>query len=374
MKITSIKAYHLKVPLKNKYHLSKAIGTLYYTEPIVVKVMTDVGIVGFGEADPLVGFTHETPETIKCVIREILGPKLLGTNPLNIGLVVEKLDDILCDNLLSKAAFDMACYDILGKVHNTPIHSLLGGKLRDETKIMVGLGGDEPNKNAEDALNMKNEGYGTIMIKVGGLSVEQDVERVSAIRKAVDEDFPLVVDANQGWDPATAIKFAKSIEPYNIEFMEQPVPAWDIDGMAYVRSRSPIPISADEGVQSIHDAIMLIRHQAADIFSIKVVKHGGIYKTRKIMNVAEAFGIPCLMNSMIEMGITQAASQHLGAVSKNLCHIGNCYASPLRLKVDVTDYHKLVNHGVATITDQPGLGILIDEEMIDRYKVDEFML
>ncbi|CAH2214706.1 mandelate racemase/muconate lactonizing enzyme family protein [Tepidibacter aestuarii] len=374
MKILKIDIEHIKVPLKKVYNLSKAIGSIENTEPILVKIFTDEGLLGIGETNPFPHFTEETPETIKAIIKKYIGPSILGMNPLNIASIHKAMDSIIKGNYLSKAAIDIACYDIKGKYSNLPIHNLLQGRLREEIPIMWSLGSDLPEKNAEEAIKIKNQGYKSIMIKVGALSIFDDIERIKSIRDAVGKDYPLIVDANQGLDVNTAIKFAKKIEKYDISLLEQPVPYWDIAGMAKVRQNINIPVSADESLFTIHDAKVLIESKAVDVFSIKVSKHGGIYKAKQIMDLAKTYGIYCLMNSMIEEGITQAASLQLGASASNLWEFGHAYFSPLRLKEDITDYSNNIINGSIKINDKPGLGINAFDQIIEKYKVDEFTI
>lgn len=373
MKISKIEVVHIKVPLRKPYNLSKIIGTIRTTEPIIVKIHTDEGLIGIGETDPLCAFTEETPETVKVIIKNYLGPAIIGADPLNIAKIFEGMDSIIKGNYLAKAAIDMACYDIMGKVTNLPVYTILGGKLRERIPIMGSLGSDKPENNAKEALEVKKLGYSSVMIKVGAQDVLLDVERVKAIREAVGGDFPLIVDANQGWDASTAIKFARLVEKYNIALLEQPVPYWDIANMARVRKSISIPVSADESLFSINDAIRLIREEAADVFTIKVAKLG-IYKTKQIMDLASAYGIQCLMNSMIEEGITQAASLQLGASARNLWEFGHAYFSPLRLEDDISDYSAQIINGKVEVNDKPGLGIRIIEAKLERYKIDKFIV
>lgn len=372
MKIVSIDIFHLKVPLKQPYKLSKAVGTILVTEPIVVRVNTDEGVIGFGETDPLLPFTEETPSTVKVLIQEVLAPALIGLDPIELNRINKVMDSASRGNLLAKAALDMACHDILGKYHNSSLSVLFGGKLREEIPLMGAVGTDQPENNAEDVVHFKRQGYASVMVKVGSLSIEEDAQRIYAIRDAVGSEFPLVVDANQGWDPITAIRFCRLIEGQNIAFLEQPVPAWDIEGLCKVKQHTTIPISADESLFTINDAIRLIKHGAVDFFSIKVAKNGGIKKTKQIMTLAEAFGIPCLMNSMIEEGITQAASLQLGVTFENVFEYGNCYFSPLRLQEDITDFSQNISKGKVRLPGGPGLGITVHEDVINKYKIDEF--
>ena len=155
-----------------------------------------------------------------------------------------------------------------------------------------------------------------------------------------------------------------------LTFLEQPVAATDDAALARVRAASPVPISADESVFSLAQAAALARQDAVDVFSLKVSKNGGIAQTRKIAALAEGFGIGCLMNSMLECGITQAASLRLGLTLPNLVDCGHAYMSTLRLAEDVTDFSDWIAGGVASAPDRPGLGIEVDEAKLARLSLD----
>lgn len=372
MNITKIEVFHTMIPLRKPFKLSKVLGTLTHTQPIVVKIYTDEGIVGLGEADPFVPFTTESPEGVKSFLKEYLGPILLGTDPTNIVRIHEIMDNTLKLNVIAKGAIDMACYDILGKAKGLPIYQILGGYYRDKMHLTWGIGGASPEENVEEVRAIAaDRGINTFMLKTGGLSMKEDSARVKAVRKAMP-DAHLLVDTNQGWDVATAIRFGKTVEDCNIGFLEQPVPYWDIAGLAEIRASIDIPISIDETLCTIHDAMDVIREGAADVFSVKASKNGGIYKTKEILNLAKAFGIKCWMNSMIEQGITQAALLHLGVSSENLLEIGHCYFSPLRLEDDITTFSEQIKGDVVSINHKTGLGIEIREDILKKYTSDVF--
>ena len=367
MKICKLEIYHTKVPLKKTYTMSHAVGSIDVTEPIVVKIQTDDGIFGYGETDVIPGFSDETPETIMQVLIKNLGPKVLGADPLNLSKLHRDMDQAVRGNYAAKAAIDMACYDIFGKSCGMPIYKLLGGALREKIPMMRAVGDDSPQNNANEILAYRQQGYNTVMIKVGSSNVEYDAERVRTVREALGKDYRIIVDVNQGWDAETAIKFCKLIRQCEIDLFEQPVPGWDVDSLARIRRKVDIPVSADEGVQTIHDAKHLIQKDAVDVFSIKVAKHGGIHRTKQIMELADVFGIRCLMNSMLEEGITEAASLQLGAVATNLMDVGHAYFSPLRLDDDITTYSAQLKDGFVSISEKPGLGVEIRQDILKKY-------
>jgi L-alanine-DL-glutamate epimerase-like enolase superfamily enzyme len=371
MKIASIDIIALRVPLKKPYKLSKVYGTLTHTEPVVVKLTTDTGLVGYGECDPMIPFTEETPSTVVEILKSYIGPAVIGTPPDNIAALHERMESAVKGNYLAKAAVDLGCYDIFGKSLKVPVHQLLGGKLRESIPLMGSLGSDTPESNARETEALIAAGYASTMIKVGG-DPSIDVRRVHAVREAAGPAFPLIVDANQGWDARTAVAFARAIEADDIALFEQPIAHWDIEGLADIRKAVSIPLCADESLFTLQDAKRLIRQKAVDAFSIKVVKHGGIHKAREIMTLAEIYGVPCLMNSMIEEGISQAGSLQLGASSKGLLASGHAYFSPTRLEKDISNYSSLLDRGTVAVTDAPGLGIEVFEEVVQEYAVGAF--
>lgn len=365
MKITKIQIDRLAVDLRHPYHLSKEYGIFSTATPVVVTLYTDEGFVGCGECDPWPLFTGDSDLVASLILEKHLGPMLLGADPTNIHAIHERMDRIIRGQHLTKSAIDMAAYDIWGKSVGKPVHQLLGGQRRDSMKCMWSIGGSTPEESAADVLAAKAAGYHGCMIKIGGPDHQLDASRTIAVREAVGKDFPLIVDANQGWDVDTAIRYAKLVKNCDILFFEQPVQSWDVQGMARVRRAIDIPVSADESVVTLADARNLVNADAADVFSIKVTKNGGIQPAKEICDYAAACGIPVFFNSMIEEGITQAASLQLGVTCSNIVHtIGHAYFSPLRLTRDLTNYSACIHpeQGLVEVPHAPGLGVELDPD------------
>lgn len=373
MKLTGFHIYELNIPLKKAYVLSKEYGVFSKSGIIVVEAITDEGIVGYGECDPWELFTGDNAEMCALVLRTMICPKLIGKDPRNIHEIHQTMDSCIRNNHLAKSAIDMAMYDILGKSSNLPVHTLLGGKRRKTIDVMWSIGGSTPEESAAEVLKVKELGYRGCMIKVGGENMKLDAERTIAVREAVGPDFALNADANQGWDVDTAIRYAKMVEHCDLMFFEQPVQSWDVEGMARIRRSVNIPISADEGVMTIQDALRLIKQDAVDIFSIKVTKNGGILPATEICHLAQTHGIKLFFNSMIEEGITQAASLAIGATVSDLVPMGHAYFSVQRMKSDITDYSRLLNpDGTVTIPDEPGLGVTLNYEEMKKYLIRRY--
>jgi len=366
MRISSVEIIETKIPLKHPYKLCKRYGNVAYTYPTVVKVRTAEGMVGYGETDAWASFSTETPETVAAVLRHYIAPAILGEDATNVIKIHETMGLVMRENHMARATIDMACHDLLGKEAGMPVYRLLGGALYDSLPIMGGIGGETGEEAAEAARENRDKGYHSVMLKVGRDPV-QDAECVFAVRDALGANYPLVLDANQGWDLASAKKFVSIVKDAKPVLFEQPLVAEDIEGMASLRRSCDIPISADESLTSFRNAQEIIRLGAADVFSVKVCKNGGIRESKRIIELAGNNGITVLFNSMLEEGVTQAASLNMALSTSNLFPFGHAYFSPLRLDADITTYSSLIRDGRVHAPTEPGLGIEMLDDVLDRY-------
>ena len=351
-------------------------ATLHYEEPfriapaassesrsIIVKIITDYDAIGWGESSPSQRVTGETPETVIKTLDKI-APKLIGFCPLRIEHDVEVMDSIVKGNPAAKAAVDIALHDILGKTGRKPLFMLMGG-YRTGVLTDITLSIKSPKEMAEDSVRAVKKGFKALKVKVG-INPDEDVERIKLIREAVGNDVSIRIDANQGWTRQQAIRVLNKIAKFNIQFVEQPVPAEDLKGLISVRKGSSVPVMADESVHSPEDAVRLIQAGAVDLINIKLMKSGGILKARKIAAIAEASGIPCMISCMGESEIGIAAGAHLAAAVRNIR-----YAD---LDSDILLKDKLVRKGGTNVKDSMrtfsklhGLGIKeINEKLLGK--------
>ncbi|MCP3891619.1 MAG: hypothetical protein GY702_22540 [Desulfobulbaceae bacterium] len=368
MRIEAVELIETCIPLKKAYKLSKRYGYLKETKPVIVKINTDEGLLGYGETDPMGKFTGETPESVAVIIKNDLAPAILGKDPTNVGRITEIMEDVVRDNHMAKGTIDMACYDLLGKAAGMPLYRLLGGALYDDLPIMGSIGGGTIEETVEAAEKVRECKYHSIMVKVGGDPVH-DGNRVLAVRDILGKEYPIILDANQGYDMAAALKFINIAKEADPVLYEQPIDAENIEGIAAIRRKCGVPISVDESLLSYRHAQEVIRLEAADVFSIKVCKNGGIKQSLAIIELARSKGIDILFNSMIEEGITQAASLNIALTVPNLYQYGHAYFSPLRLQEDITDYSTNIVDGRVRAPQAPGLGIKVLDDVLERYTI-----
>jgi L-alanine-DL-glutamate epimerase-like enolase superfamily enzyme len=313
MGIRQVEVYHVTLKYREPFRIAPGVST--EANNVVVKLVTDYGVIGWGESSPSKRVTGETAETVTRTLDKI-GPKLIRMCPLRIEQDVELMDTIVEGNPAAKAAVDMALHDILGKTVRKPLFMLIGG-YRTEVMTDITLGIKSAKEMAGDATRAVRKGFRALKVKLGADPAE-DVERVKAVREATGDDVQIRVDANQGWTVKQAVDVLNEIEKFKIQFAEQPVSAEDIKGLREVRRNSPVPIMADESVHSPQDALRLIRAEAVDLINIKLMKCGGILNGRKIAEVAEAARVPCMIGCMSESEIGIAGAAHLAAGVKNI--------------------------------------------------------
>jgi muconate cycloisomerase len=374
MKITHIELSHISIPFAQPYKLSKAYGTLHEAHAVIFRVFTDEGIVGLGEADPMSPFTPETPASVMSVARDMIAPLLLGRDPTQIAMLESTLDDVIDGYLTARGAVNMALYDIIGKTNNIPIHTLLGGMRHGQLPLLFGVGSGTPEETISVIQAQMETGCRCFMIKMGALPIADEIKRVMAVKQQFGDDISIIIDANQGWEVIEAIEFIDGIYGCQTDLIEQPIKRGDTEGLKRIHEHSPFLLSADESVNTVSDAATLIRENAVDVFSIKISKNGGLGKSRQIAQMADGFGLKCLMNSMLEFGITQAASLQLGSTLSNLMDIGHAYGSVLRMSDDVTDFGRNISEAVVTVPTTSGLGVAIDEEKLKKYTVEHLNL
>jgi len=235
--ITSVEVIKLNLPYKEPFVIS--LGVIESATNVVVRLHSSDGLTGTGECAPFVTIVGETQETVFAYARQI-GKMLKGKDPYALEERLSEIDRAVAGNPTMKSAFDMALYDLLAQRANLPLFKLLGGSNDREiyTDMTISIG--PPEKVARDAVAFKEAGFPAIKVKLG-TNTKDDVARIRAIRQAVGDDYPIRIDANQGWDTISAINTLRALAEYDIEHCEEPVPKWNNREMAKVRANSPIP-------------------------------------------------------------------------------------------------------------------------------------
>ena len=383
MKITQIETIPIRLPTRRVHQwasLTTPIGVY-----VIIKLHTDEGLIGFGEAPVLKdwGGDHgkyfgETPQTTIHIINDILAPALAGQDPCRFEALHALMDKAVKGYPYCKAAIDAALYDVVGKKFAIPAYQLLGGLVRERVPIAHSLGLMEIDKAVDEAMQAKAEGVKTIKLK-GGVEQKRDIELVRRIREAIGPELNICVDANQGYPTAkSAVRITKAMEEYNLLYMEQPVEG--IEQMAEVARRVDTPIMADESAWTPQDVIEIIQKKAADMISIYTTKPGGMFKAKNVAAVAEAAGLKCNVNGSVETGVGNAANLHLAASTGVVtygCVVpvstpkgkGKGGIAGIYYQDDIIVEPFAYSDGDIVVSPKPGLGIELDEDKLKHYRI-----
>ena len=365
--IASIRSTIVDVPTVRRHKLSSLSVTAQ--SYVIVEVKLANGVTGIGEAATLGGprWSEESVESIKANIDTYLAPAIAGLPADRFELIGIQLDAAAKRNTAAKSAIETALMDAVGKTLGIPAALLLGGVVRDRVPVLWTLASGDPLQEADEAeRKIDARLHNTFKVKIGAQSPETDLARLRHLRKALEGRATLIVDANQAWDETTALRCLPVLAELGITLVEQPVPAWDLDGLARLRRRSTVPLMADECVFSAHDMLAVAQRGAADVVSLKLVKHGGLLNTRKVAAVAEAAGIGLYGGCLLESSVGAAAHLQAFAGLRSLAwgceHFGpqiltdDLVTEPLRFE----DFHIHLPAG-------PGIGVTLDQDKLRRY-------
>lgn len=354
MKITELRLGRISVPLRTPF--KTALRTVSSVEDVIVEIHTDDGRIGYGEAPPTGPITGDTTLAIIGAIQDHIAKSIIGMDVDDFEDVLQKVQKSIVGNTSAKAAVDMALWDLYGQKYGIPVYKLMGGARKNiGTDITISV--NDPETMVRDSLIALDRGYDCLKMKVG-INPELDVARLKAVRQAVGNDVTIRIDANQAWNAKQAVKILNSMQEQGlqIELVEQPVSAHDLEGMKYVTDRSYVPVLADESLYSPADAATILRMGAADLLNIKLMKCGGLYNALKICTMAEVYGVECMIGCMLEAKISVNAAVHLACAKKVITKVD--LDGPVLCSEDPILGGSVFNEKNITVFDDPGLGIL----------------
>jgi L-alanine-DL-glutamate epimerase-like enolase superfamily enzyme len=336
---------------------------------VIVKIHTDEGITGIGEA---ACDQAEPVEVVRAMIDLHMAPRLIGENPLDWKYLIDLVswDIARGATRFSTSGIDLALHDLAAKALGVPIYTLLGGCRREKLLAGIEVPRGTPEQMAEHSYEYFQQGIRGIKAKVGSDPV-RDAECIEAIREKLGSGISLRADANCGYTLSEAKTFCKLVEASGagLELLEQPLEVHDLAGCRELRNATALPIEADESAYSLSMVQLILKHDAADIINTKCAKAGGIKGVTEWAAVAQAAHRPIVIGTEWGMGLKVAAKLHLGAALKN--------ADPV---VEFTEMmiHELLlreplrlEDGYLRIPTGPGLGLALDDEKIEAFRTRE---
>jgi muconate cycloisomerase len=371
MKIASIEAIPVRIPLTAERRMISALGRHEVSQFVVVRLTTDNGIVAAGEATATPRWSGETVWGVQAIIQNLFAPLLQGFDLDDLPAIDNRMDLAAIDNWFAKSAIEMACWDALGKAAQRPVYELLGGAVRPLTiRNRFSMGAYAPEVAAERAKQRIAAGFTTIKVKVG-TGPELDVQRVHAVREAIGPDNYLTVDANGGWNDEQARYCLKRIADCNVELVEQPLPRGDYSQLRKLRQDTGIKVLADESCFDEVHLRELILHDCCDAVTLYPGKQGGIAKARKLAAIAADAGIPCTIGSNLEWDIGAAAMMQFVVSTPNVQIEqipGDCLG-PSYHEFSIVRNPLKIEGAFTSLNPEPGLGIDVDWDLIEQHRI-----
>lgn len=362
MKVSSVDIFRFNIQLKHPTRVP--IGVLDAARNVIVRINTDAGICGWGEASPFGPITGESQDS-NLASAKMLAALIKGRDPLARETLSDEMRRSTVGDTSILSAFDMALFDIAGKVSGLPVYKLLGGEnrlLRSDITIGMQDSIDETIKLLDERLA---SGFDAVKLKVGRAGLA-DSDYVAAVREHVGPAMPIKIDSNQGWDYPTALANLRTMEKLNIEYSEQPTLASDHTSLRRLRDNTSIPICADESVFNDSDALKLVTADAVDYLNIKLGKSGGIGVGIRIEAIARAANRKCMIGCFAESRIGLTAAAHLAIARPNIefIDLDSSFGFEVDPIVGGASFDEN-NGGRIIVDDSPGFGASLSDEFAE---------
>lgn len=366
LRISAVEPILVDVPLREP--VRGVHGVTAVQRSVLVRVSAGDGIEGWGNVDPTPGYSAVSAGDVRSAV-DALAPALLGLDAFDHRRALAVMDAAMSGAFEAKGAVEMALMDLTGRALGVAVHTLLGGRVRDQIAFNAWIGTVPPAQAAREARQWLDRGFTSAKIKLSGAQ-PVGVERVAAVRADVGERMALRVDFNESLPPSEAVAFIKQLEPYGLVLVEQPVARHDIAGLAEIRRGIGIPLMADESVTDHASLVEIIRMQAADIVKVKTMKQGGLRRTLAMVETAAAAGLGVVIGHGFGLSLSTLAEATIASLS--LAVMPGCEAvGPLKMAGDVVADPVRLDAGTLRLPDSPGLGAAIDPDALARYRVRE---
>ncbi len=361
MKISRVEIFTAHLPLDRE--ISRFGGKISHLEELYIKLTGEDGAAGWGEArGNAAHISGETPAGMEYVFKELLAPLVIGKELRGRAAVLSLVHRAVEGNGGAKSALDTALHDLAARAAGVPLYLWFGGKRLPDVKGSACIAFCSPGEAAERAHEYAGQGFANLMIRVGGESFSEDLERVKAVRDAAGEGISLAVDSGQAWTAKQAVGRIRMLEAFDIECAEQPVKARDFTGMAEVARGTRVALMADESLGTLEDGMNLIRLGAAGMFHIQLSRAGGFCRARQMIALTEAAHLPYVLGEESGGMLSAVAAAHLALASAPkwaaLSGTGGILDDPTPGRVH--------EQGKITVPDGPGLGVAPDESKLQR--------
>ena len=365
-KIKSMRVHRINIPAKAVH--SHGSGDVSGIHSVILELETDTGIKGWGEASPWPVFTG-TAEGNAAALHVYFRPFLIGADPVQVEKHMLAADKALVGHPEAKAALEMALLDITGKITGLSVCELVGARMRDDIGMSFSVANPDFAKDLEDIAEMWKDGVRILKLKTGFAGHAFDLMRVEKLREIYGDALDMRIDYNQGLLSYDAVRTIKDFEPFRPTFVEQPVKMHEREALAHIAREVDLPIMADESVFDPKTALLGAQNRIADIFSLKIMKSGGIRRALEVAAIARAAGIEVYGGCMFETGLAHMAGTHLMAAVPDLTLECEFYMATYYAQDDILIEPFPVKDGRVHVPKSPGLGVEINQDKLEKYAV-----
>ncbi len=372
--IATIEVIPLRLPVRRELKISRgSVGSAQTGAPhILVKVTDESGVVGWGESRPSPRWSYETPESVVTTIRNYIAPAIIGMDEFDLEAIHHAMNIVIAPGVqigqpIAKSGIDIALHDLIGKKLGIPIQAFLGSRSLKEIKLGYVVSADTIDEAIQQTQEGLSKGYHGFKVKAG-IHPAMDLEMVREIASVVNQKAGgyLWIDANQGWDINTAIRYAREMAMLGVDVIEQPLAANDITGYQHLVARSEVPIALDESIYTPRDLIQFIKLGAINALVIKVCRVGGIYPSRQLAEIALAADLMLLGSGLTEGQLSLTSSCHVFAAFG--IEVPVDLNGPQFLADDMMLGDLKYENQIVKVPDKPGLGVEPDMEKVERYR------
>ena len=366
-RIEGFRVHVVHVPAKATH--SHGSGDVSGINAALLELSTDTGLTGWGEASPWPVFAG-TVEGSAAALHTYLRPHVLGADPVQVERLMHVADSVLVGHAEAKAALECALLDLAGQVAGLSMAEMVGGISRNEVALSFSVANPDFDADLEDVARIWEDGVRLFKLKTGFKDHGFDLMRLERLRALYGDEIGLRIDYNQGLAAHDAIRTVRDLESFRPDFVEQPVKRHERAALAAITQAVDVPVMADESVFGVVDAFEGARMRIADIFSLKIMKSGGIRRCLEVAAIARATGIGVYGGCMFETSIAHAAGTHLAAALPELSLGCEFYMSAYYASADIAEPGLPVSEGKVQLPQYPGLGVRPDPDALARHRIE----
>lgn len=361
VKIRTIEAIALNIGFKETFSFG---NTDRKRSPnVIVKITSEDGVIGYGEACPVSAFTQETQQSIIAAVNEV-SEFLIGQDVLDRSALICRLEPKLMDAPFARCAVDLALWDLAGRALDLPVWKLLGGRHRDQIIVHGSIGMGTAEAMVENAQRQIAQGFTSLKLYAGRDRLTDDLQRLGAVRDAIGPGIDFLLDVNGLWDVETCLDALPKLADLGVTALEQPLAPDDVQGLARVTEAGTIPIIADESVFMSQDVARIGSEQTADGINLGLSKLGGLTRANDCATVARVVGLDVMVGSVLELDLATAAGLQLASTLPDLPY-PSYLIGPLKYEQQLAREPITVTDSVVNVPDGPGLGVEVDQDLLD---------